>query len=159
MAGLYINGEMSTHATAEISFTLPSGKPFRALGISAVNYNDELKRQLEHGTGSIALGSSRGKYSPAADVELFKQEWDRLLDALGDDYGSKFINLVVTDRPKGGTLRTDNIPQCLITKPDDSSSGEEGRKTKLTLLPHGIISRGGKRIIAPPAAQRRLAIR
>lgn len=156
---LYINGELSTIATAEITFALPSGTLLRVLGVTSINYSDELTRALQYGTGSLPLGSARGTYKPTLDVELYKQESDRAIEALGDDYGAKYCNTVVTDRPKGGTLRTDNIPQCLITKIEDAVSGEDGRKVKWTLLPHGVISRGGKKLITEPAASRRLAIR
>lgn len=159
MAGLYINGEMSTHATAEISFALPNGKLYRALGITAVNYAGELTRNLQYGTSSIPLGSARGNYKPTCDVEMYKQEWRRLRKALGKDYGSKFLNLVVTDRPKGGELETDTVPQCLITKVEDASSGEDARKVKITMLPHDVIKEGNEQMITTPANQQTLAIR
>jgi hypothetical protein len=140
--GMYINGNFHNHASAEISF---KGKPY--LGVSAINYSDEIERELQYGTGREPLGLADGTYKPSADVELLKTEFDRLIRDLGDGYGEQLISIVVSFREASGTI-VDTLGACKISKVEDASQqGASGNKTKLTLTVTGVIKRNGKGLI------------
>ena len=158
--GMYINGEWVSHALCEYSVSIPGKGIKKYAGVTAVNYSDELKRTLQFGTGPTSLGSAVGTYEPTADVEMLKNEGQRCIDDLGDGYGLVMVSLVVSYRPlaAGGKLFVDKIPTCNITKVEDGSAvGDQGNKTKFTLLPNGVIERNGKRIIVPKTSK--IAIR
>ncbi len=158
--GMYINGDWISHALCEFSAAIPGKGTKKYRGVTVINYNDELTRTLEYGTGSVSLGSSVGQYKPAADVEFLKNEGQRFIDDAGDGFGAVLVSLVVAYRPlsANGKLHVDKIPDCNVMKLEDASAkGDEGNKTKFTLLVNGVISRNGKRIIVPPS--NKLAIR
>jgi hypothetical protein len=142
MGGLYHNGNYYNHASAEIDF---AGRVY--LGITAINYNDELERENQYGTGSVPLGVSQGQYKPAADAEMLKSEWGHLLSALPDGYGEVPINIGVTYKEASGTV-VDELRTVYITKVEDASAqGPAGNKVKLTLHLAEPIRRSGKGLV------------
>ncbi len=147
--GLFVNKEYISHALAEFAATIPGKGVKKYLGMTAVNYSDELKRILVYGCGPVPLGSAVGAYEASADVEFLKDEGQRLIDDIGDGYGLVSVSFMVTYRPlTTGKLYVDAIPSCNITKVEDSSSvGDQANKMKVTLLPQGVISRNGKQVV------------
>jgi hypothetical protein len=137
--GLYHNGNYYNHASAEIDF---AGKPY--LGITAINYADELERENQYGTGSIPLGVSVGQYKPTADCEMLKNEWERLRAALpANGFGEAPINIGVTYKEASGTV-VDELRTVYITKVENASQqGPAGNKVKLTLHVAEPIRHGG----------------
>ena len=141
---MYINGNTHNHASAEVSF---KGKVY--LGVTAVNYNDEVERELVYGTGSEPLGVTKGVYKPNGDIEMLKTESNRLIKELGDGCGEQAISVVISYREASGTL-VDTLKTCLINKIEDASQqGPSPNKTKLTLTIVDVISRNGIRLIKP----------
>lgn len=161
MGGLYLNGEWTSHALAEMAVAIAGKGIKKYVGFTALNYNDELERELQYAASSVPLGSSIGAYKPAADVEFLKNEADRFIDDVGDEYGLVLVDFVITYRPRTSSkIRTDKILKCNITKVDDSSSqGPSGNKTKFTLLPNDVIERNGKALIRASKTIKKLAIR
>lgn len=150
---MYINGNTHNHASAEVSF---KGRVY--LGVTTINYNDEVERELVYGTGSEPIGVTKGGYKPNGDLELLKTEWKRLMADLGDGYGEKEISVVISYREASGTI-VDTLKTCLINKVDDSTQqGPSANKTKLTLVIVDVISRNGLRLIKPKDRPR-IAIR
>ena len=154
--GMYINGEWVSHTLAEFSAAIPGKGTRKYLGMTAANYADELKRTLQYGTGVESLGSAVGPYEPTADVEFLKNEAQKFIDDIGDGYFLVLVSFVIAYRPlsAGGKLYVDKITDCNITKVEDATSkGDEGNKTKFSLIVNGGITRNGKRGIIPRATK------
>lgn len=140
--GLYHNGNFHNHASAEIDVR---GRVY--LGITVANYNDELERQNEYGTGPIPLGVSQGQYKTNADIEMLKTEFDRMMRDMPDGYGEVPFNVGVTYKEASGTI-VDELRTCYITKVEDASQqGPAGNKVKLTLHVAEPIRRNGKAVV------------
>jgi hypothetical protein len=151
--GLYFNGNVFSHASAEISF---KGKVYR--GISSITYSAELERELVYGTGSEPLGVTRGVYKPTGEIEMLSMDADRLLKDMGDGPGEQSISVVISYR-EPSSVRVDTLETCFITKVEDSSQqGPSANKTKLTLMIAEVMKRGGNGLIKSPDRPR-VAIR
>ncbi|XXX73880.1 hypothetical protein WMF30_40160 [Sorangium sp. So ce134] len=152
--GLYHNGNYHNHASAEFDF---AGKKY--LGITTFNYNDELEKENQYGTGSIPLGVAQGQYKPNADAEMLKTEFDRFMQAMPDNgYGEVPFNAGATYKEASGTI-VDELRTIYIVKVEDASQqGPSGNKVKLTLHVAEPIRRNGKTLVKVKE-QPRLALR
>jgi hypothetical protein len=141
--GLYHNGNYHNHASAEIDF---AGQVF--LGITTLNYADELERELQYGTGSLPLGVSVGQYKPNADAEMLKTEWERLKAVLpANGYGEVPINVGATYKEDSGTI-VDELRTVYINKVENASQqGPSANKVKLTLTVVEPIRHGGSTLV------------
>ncbi|WP_437948652.1 hypothetical protein WME98_49995 [Sorangium sp. So ce296] len=141
--GLYHNGNYHNHASAEIDC---AGKPF--LGITTLNYSDELEKELQYGTGSIALGVSQGQYKPNADMEMLKSEWERMKAVLPQNgFGEFAFNIGATYKEASGTI-VDELRTVYITKVEDASQqGPSANKVKLTLCVAEPIRHNGATLV------------
>lgn len=141
--GLYHNGNYHNHASAEFDFR---GKVY--LGITTFNYNDELERENQYGTGPIPLGVSVGQYKPNADAEMLKTEFYRMLADFPDNgYGEVPFNAGATYKEASGTI-VDELRTIYILKVEDASQqGPSANKVKLTLHVVEPIRRNGKTLV------------
>lgn len=141
--GLYHNGNYHNHASAEID---AAGKVF--LGITTLNYNDELERALEYGTGPIPLGVSVGQYKPNADLEMLKSEWERFKAILpANGFGEFAFNIGATYKESSGTI-VDELRTVYINKVEDASQqGPAANKVKLTLTVVEPIRHNGSTLV------------
>jgi hypothetical protein len=140
---LHINGNAEAHASAEVDF---AGKVY--LGITDINYSDELTREGVWGTASEQLGVTRGELKQNGDFTFLKSEFDRLLDNSPDGYGEIPFNISITYREPGKPVKINTLRSCFIVKVEDSSSqGSSGMKVKLGLHIAEPIERNGKKLI------------
>lgn len=122
------------------------------LGVTAINYKDKLGREAARGMGSVSLGRTQGDYEATVDFEMLKKEGDAFLDDLGDEYGTKPFNIVVSYYEAGVGANIDKITNAVITEVDSSPArGGAPATLKFTLDVQIPISRNGKTIVALPA--------
>jgi hypothetical protein len=141
--GLYHNGNYHNHASAAIDF---AGKPY--LGITTLNYSDELEKELQYGTGSVPLGVAQGQYKPNADAEMLKTEWERLKARLPTNgFGEVPINVGATYKEASGTM-VDELRTVYITKVENASQqGASANKVKLSLCVCEPIRHNGSTLV------------
>lgn len=105
------NGVRHEWSSCEFKF---NGRIF--VGVRSVNYDVELKPSLVYGTAPQPIGMTRGVLTPTGDFEMLQAELDQLLTALGDGYGEKYFQgLVSYSEPWYDTMQ-DELVGCRITK-------------------------------------------
>lgn len=125
-----INGVWHAFSSAEIDF---SGKKF--LGIQALNWKEDLKKEIVKGSGLVGLGYTQGDYEASADFEILYSEWIRFTKALGDGWAFKPFNVGCQYRVPGKPLISVEINNVTIQGQDVSNSkGTTPTAVKVTLL-------------------------
>lgn len=130
-----INGHRYSWASVEIKI---GGTRF--VGIKEVSYSQELEPGEVRGAHPQLIGRTRGTLKPEASLTLFEEEWNTLLETLGDGYYEKSFDVVVSYSESdpllgviAGTI-TDTIRGCRIKKVEKSrSEGNDGLEVKLDL--------------------------
>lgn len=51
-------------------------------GLRTLNFSEESPEELQFGFGQVALGTTRGNYTPTVDIEIIKHEADILIEKL-----------------------------------------------------------------------------
>ena len=128
--GMNINGIWHSFATAEIDL---AGSKF--VGFQALNWGEDLKKEIVKGSGIIGLGFTLGDYEAKADFEILYSEWVRFTAKLGDGWGYKPFNIGCQYRAPGKPLITVEIKNVTINTNDVSNSKGPGPSTtKVGLL-------------------------
>jgi len=123
-----VNGNRFSWSSVEIKF---DGK--RYLGVKNVNYSQELAPGQVYGNHAQKLGRTRGELKPEGSLEMYKEEADELIEALGDGYMEKNFDVPIVYSEFGRTKKV-VLHGCRIKKVDDShSQGTEALTTKLEL--------------------------
>jgi hypothetical protein len=141
-----INGVWHAFSSAEIDF---GGKRF--LGIQALNWKEDIKKEVVKGSGIIGLGYTQGDYEASADFEILYSEWIKFTKALGDGWGYRPFNVGCQYRVPGKPLISVSIPNVTINGHDVSNSkGPAPTTVKVTLLVIDPIVTDGTTIFGRP---------
>lgn len=127
MANQFINGRLYSWSSIEFFF---SGIPLD--GIKAINYDDGLSPGMPRGKGPLARGYTLGTYEANGDIELFRDQFDTIVEALG---GPGFLTVVVPITiayyEPGIGVKTDTLVARLKkNSTSNSSDSNEGTTTK-----------------------------
>ena len=107
------------------------------VGVRKVQYNDEIDKDLEYGSGRMPIGTGEGNYKAEASIELTFEEVRALLAVL--PVGSflqdipQFPIIVAFDH--NGTIYTDILHNCQFTNNGiDVKQGDKTIATDFKLL-------------------------
>ncbi len=144
-----VNGVYHAFASVEIKF---DGNIY--VGVKAVNYSDSLTPTKVRGTSSEPIGRTRGDYDADGDIELYKQQAHQLLQALGNGYKEKVVNITVTYSENGLDTIVDEIIGARIEKVEQSNSQSPDPTTqKFTLNVMKILMDGLESLVNPLTGQ------
>ncbi|UAW08055.1 hypothetical protein [Myxococcus phage Mx4 ts27htf-1hrm-1] len=114
------------------------------IGLTEINYEDNLEPGEVRGNSAQLIGRTLGQYSATADFTCFKPQMAEVLSVLqrrGGIYQVSF-NLVVSYE-RAATLHTDEVLGCRIqTLSDGHSEGTDGLTQQATLHTMGIVRDG-----------------
>ena len=106
----------------------------RILGAKESAYTETLEPGEIRGTSSQILGRTAGDYSVEGSCTLYREEWDDLLDTLGEGYLRKSFDVTVTYADEGAPTKTDKLVGCRIKSVEQSNSqGTDGLEVQLQL--------------------------
>lgn len=134
-----INGQKHTFADVIIK---AAGADRR--GITSCDYKVKRGMTDVHGTGPNRLGVALGKVSNEGSIEMYRADFQQLIDALGDGYMSIPFQIVVIYRSRiGAPLVRDTLNGVRIS--ESNPSGQEGDdpiKVKVTLNVGEVLLNG-----------------
>lgn len=111
------------------------------IGLTAVNYEDNLEPGEVRGNSAQLIGRTLGDYSATASFSAFKPQMSDILAILarrGGIYQVSF-NLIINIE-RAATLHTDEVLGCRIqTLTDDHSEGTDALVQQATLHTMGIV--------------------
>lgn len=135
-----INGHRYSYASIELDV---EGKRF--YGHKEISYSQELEPGEVRGAHSQILGRTKGELKPEASLTTYEEEWKEILDALGDGYMEKSLNVTVSYAESGRPTITDKLIGVRIKKVEKShSQGGDALEVKLDLHPMWIEYNGKK---------------
>lgn len=122
-----VNGVRYSFASIEFNI---AGKII--LGAKEIAYTEALEPGEVRGTGSQVLGRTAGDYSVEGSCTLYREEWDDLLDTLGEGYLRKSFDVTTTYADEGAPTKTDKLVGCRIKSVEQSNSqGTDGLEVQL----------------------------
>lgn len=146
-----VNG--NRHSWTSITFDadgLPIG------GISSVDYSDNLEPGTPYGTGPVALGYTRGKYTAEFSVEMYRAEWELFKSTRLGAAGIGFMETVgiynisyAEQVTVGLPVITDTIVGRVSKVESSNSDGTDASKVKLTFKVIEPILWNGVPAVAP----------
>lgn len=125
-----INGQK--HAYGDIAIRAAGAE---RRGITSVDYKVKRAATDAHGTGPNRVGVALGKVSSEGSMEMYREDFQTLIDALGDGYLGVPFQVVVTYRVRiGARLIVDTLNAVRITEVNPSGQeGDDPMKVKLSL--------------------------
>jgi hypothetical protein len=140
-----INGVRPSFASVEFVFGVR-----RVIGVKAINYKRERKREYVYGTSPDPLGKTQGVNEYSADVELFLPEWALVSEIPG--YGDVPFLVIVNYTAVGTGTVTDVLVNCTIDSTDASNGqGPGALSRKVELNPTKILFNGIDDMLIPLA--------
>lgn len=122
-----VNGVRYSFASIEFNI---AGKII--LGMKEIAYTETLEQGELRGTGSQVLGRTAGDYSVESSCTMYREEFDDLLDTLGEGYLRKSFDVTVTYADEGAPTKTDKLVGCRIKSIEQSNSqGTDGLEVQL----------------------------
>lgn len=149
-----INGVRYSYSSIKLTV---NGK--QIVGHKEVSYKQSKEPGHVRGAHPEKLGRTQGDLENEASLSLYEEEWNELLDALGDGYMDKVFDITVVYATNEDVTRiaTDKILGCQIKDIDKSrSQGNEGLEVKLE-LDVMEIHLNGKKPLKSPLVQLRLS--
>lgn len=124
-----INGHRYSYASIELDV---SGRKF--YGHKEISYNQDLEPGEVRGAHSQLLGRTKGDLKAEASLTTYLEEWQELLEALGDGYMESSFDIVVSYAEEGRPTTTDKLRGCRIKRVEEShSQGVDALAVKLDL--------------------------
>lgn len=129
-----INGR--AWAWESITVRLPSGV---AVLIDSINYGDERDTRLVYGKGSRARAYSQGNYKGEGDMDLLREEFDRLNQRAGGQgmYGMTPFPIIVAYADEGKPTVVDTLQGVKIVK---RGSGAQQNAEKLLVKVNFVVT-------------------
>lgn len=120
------------HAYADVVIAV-LGRKFR--GITSINYKTKRGVTSVHGQGPHRAGVAMGKVDNDGSLEMYRQDLQDLIDAIGNGYGEVPLQITVSYRARlGARLMKDTLNGARITEVDLSAQeGDDPIKGKCTL--------------------------
>lgn len=137
-----VNGQKHSYADVVIAV---GGRKFR--GISSISYKASRGMTDVHGTGPNRVGVALGKVANEGSLEMYREDFQDLLDAIGDGYSNVPLQVMVAYRVRiGARLLRDTLNGVRIKEFDlTAQEGDDPIKVKAALNIGEIIA-NGKRI-------------
>ena len=126
---------------------------FRYGGVRSINYKHSVEPGKLRGNRAQVIGATRGEYNAEGSVEIYKQEYQELINQLslkGRGFFEQFFETTVSysEAPESPVI-TDILRGVRLTSSDHSlSEGSDGIVVKCDLLVMYIIE-GGKMPLSP----------
>lgn len=112
-------------------------------GVKSIDYSHSLDPGEGRGTRAQIVLRSRGKYSADASLEVYKLEYQQIIQALGPGYMERAFDIMVSYAETGLPTVTDVVKSCRIKKDADSNNDDGGLATvKVDLHVMQVIRNG-----------------
>lgn len=137
-----INGVKHSYADIVIA---ANGRQFR--GISSISYKTARGMTDVHGTGPNRVGVALGKVTNEGSLEMYREDAQNLIDAIGDGYSNVPLQITCNYRIRiGARLMRDTLNGTRIKEFDlTAQEGDDPVKVKIPLnIGETLIN--GKRI-------------
>lgn len=127
------------------------------LGFKAISYKDSLKPTKVYGTPTQPIGRTRGVYLAEGSFEMYANEFDDLVWALGGDgYAEQAFNITCAYTENGLNQIVDTLVGCRIAGVDRAAQqGAEALTRKVELDIMNLLDNGRsavlRSIVAPPS--------
>lgn len=120
------------HAYADIVIAV-LGRKFR--GITSINYKTKRNVGDAHGQGANRAGVAMGKVANDGSIELYREDLQNLIDAIGNGFSEVPFQITVTYRARlGARLMRDTLNGVRISEVDTTGQeGDDPIKGKATL--------------------------
>ena len=130
-----LNGVRHSFSSVELKL---NGQIFT--GFKSINYSRTRSRSLVRGNHPDPLGKTRGENEYSADCELYLAEWNLFQSQLGDGYGDKFFQVLVTYSENGFDTIQDRLEGCTMDSTESSNAqGPDPTIRKVNLMPLKIV--------------------
>ena len=137
-----IRGFRHGFASITLKFQLDGGKTVEMF-CKSINYGRTRTRGLVRGNHPDPIAKTRGENEYKASVEIMLAEYRLLIAEIGEGYGDKIFDTLVTYGETGFETVTDIIEGCTIDDDDASNSqGSDPLVRKLDLAPLKILMAG-----------------
>jgi hypothetical protein len=144
-----VNGVYHAFASVEIKW---DGTIY--VGVKSVNYKQNLVPTKVRGAHAEPIGRTRGDLDADGDIELYLQQANQLLTAMGPGYMEKVIGVTVSYSENGLDTITDEIVSARIQEIDDShSQGVDALTKKFTLNIMKVLYNGVEPLLNPLSGQ------
>lgn len=138
-----INGHRYSFSSIEATF---NGKKY--IGFSAINFDEELEPGEVRGASAELLGRTRGDYKTSGSYEMYLQEDEVFIEALGDGYGEVSFNITVMYAEDNSPVIQKTLIGCRIKKGSHGhTKGTDGLSVKRDLSIVRIKSKGDKEVM------------
>lgn len=103
-------------------------------GVKDVTYDDGAEPGEVRGTKSRIIARTRGEYKCTGGITLYKRNLAALLAKLGDGFGNKVFDVLVSYADIGQPTTSDKLVGCKIKKIADSpKAGSDAAECKIDL--------------------------
>lgn len=138
-----INGVRPDWSSIQFAPQLPDGSKQVIVGVKSLNYKVEQDPADVFGTSPLPIGQTKGTAKFSGDVEMYLAEFQALVNAIGDGFGSTLITITVS-YSEGDYTSTDTLIGCRLLAPEASQSqGADPLTRKFSLKMLNILW-GGK---------------
>lgn len=128
---IYVNGKAFSHASVSV-FIGDDPVPYR--GIKSINYRHGLDPGEFKGTNAQVTRVTLGDYTAGGDMELRKDEHQRMLRFLGNGWMAVRVPITVIFQSAGMTTEIDQLLGVGFTESSlGSSEGKEATTKKVNL--------------------------
>lgn len=130
-----------------IDFTV-GGVPYQ--GVRSINYKEAVAVASTFGTARHKRGTTGGQSTCSGDFEMYRTDWNRLLQQVGAGLGLLRLQLQVSySEPGALSLSLDTLIGCRII--DIDSSNSEGSEASIVKLGLDIsrIAWNGQTLVIP----------
>jgi hypothetical protein len=122
----------------------------RIIGFKEISYSDELAPGEVYGSSAQLIGRTRGQRKSSASLTMYLQEFDELVQKLGNGFMEKVFDVVVQYADHEQPTLMDQILGCRITKVDKGgASGTDALEARLELHVMRILHHGNDAVVEP----------
>lgn len=115
-------------------------------GIKRVSHNHKLEPGKGRGNSPQYTIRTKGNYEAEAEIELYLEQAQELIDFLGDGYMERSFTIVIGRQELNKKLLTDELRSCRIKESGtESDDGSTDPLTKKFPLDVGYILENGKK--------------
>ena len=142
-----ING--TVYDFESIKLQLPTGM---IINLDKIDYKDKKDDEGVTGTNGLPIGIGRGEYSGTCDVEIGRDEYDKL-DEYAEQYGGIYnmppIPIVVSYGHEGQRKTTDKLEVHFTERNFGASKGDKNLKVPLKGFMTKVLETNGRKAYTP----------